>query len=192
MLYAKSTGGFYINSIHGDTIPSDAVEITDELYSTLLTGQAEGKQIFTDTEGHPFLVVPPGPTDLYKTDDGVNWIFDIDTAKKNLFASIQAEKKRVKDGGFPLDGVLFDSDDAANIAYLQLQVKLSSTPDYTIRWKASAGVWITMDATLFTSVAAGLEAHYSACFAWQEAKEIEIASCTTAAELEAVSVVFGE
>jgi hypothetical protein len=116
----------------------------------------------------------------------------IEEIKNSYLAAAQAEKKRVKDGRFLLDGILFDSDDAANIAYLQLQVKLGANPDYIIRWKASAGVWITMDATIFTSVAAGLEAHYSACFAWQEAKEIEIASCTTAAELEAVSVVFGE
>ncbi len=109
-----------------------------------------------------------------------------------LSAYTQAEKKRIKDGGFLLDDVLFDSDDAANIAYLQLQVKLSVNPDYTIPWKASMGVWVTMDSTLFTSVMAAIEAHSSVCFAWQQAKEIEIAACTTAAELEAVSLIFGE
>lgn len=30
MFYAKSTGGFYVRGIHGNNIPADAVEITNE------------------------------------------------------------------------------------------------------------------------------------------------------------------
>ena len=32
MFYSKSTGGFYDAEIHGNNIPSDAVEITKEKY----------------------------------------------------------------------------------------------------------------------------------------------------------------
>ena len=42
MFYSKSTGGFYSRAIHGDNIPADAVEITDEEHRELLEGQSRG------------------------------------------------------------------------------------------------------------------------------------------------------
>lgn len=62
MYYAKSTGGFYDLSIHGDNITADAVEITAEQHAALLQGQSEGKIITADENGYPVLVDPPTPT----------------------------------------------------------------------------------------------------------------------------------
>lgn len=62
MFYAKSTSGFYTREIHGDAIPSDAVEITIEQHAVLLAGQSAGKQITTDTNGAPVLTDPAPPT----------------------------------------------------------------------------------------------------------------------------------
>lgn len=45
MFYSKSTGGFYTREIHGDNIPTDAVEITDEYHAELMDGQSAGKII---------------------------------------------------------------------------------------------------------------------------------------------------
>lgn len=59
MLYAKSTGGFYVEEIHGTNIPSDAVEISAELHASLLEGQAQGKNIVGDDDGFPVLVGSP-------------------------------------------------------------------------------------------------------------------------------------
>lgn len=61
MYYSKTTGGFYSLDIHGqDGIPSDAVEISDELYAVLLAGQSAGKLIaFDDGSGAPVLRDPP-------------------------------------------------------------------------------------------------------------------------------------
>ena len=36
MFYSKTTGGFYDRAIHGDNIPEDSVEITDEEYTLLI------------------------------------------------------------------------------------------------------------------------------------------------------------
>ena len=55
MFYSKSTGGFYSAEIHGENIPSDAVEITKEKYAELITGQTQGQQIVGDKSGHPVL-----------------------------------------------------------------------------------------------------------------------------------------
>lgn len=62
MFYAKSTNGFYDEAIHGDNIPTDAVEITTEEHATLLEGQSQGKLIQADANGRPVLVDPPPPT----------------------------------------------------------------------------------------------------------------------------------
>lgn len=69
MFYAKSTGGFYDPDIHGEQIPKDAVEITDQEYTALIEGQSSGKIIIADESGKPILadVPPPSEDDLLKT-----------------------------------------------------------------------------------------------------------------------------
>ena len=60
--YSKNTGGFYDDEIHGDDIPADVVEITDDTWMELLNGQAEGKIISADENGYPVLTASPPPT----------------------------------------------------------------------------------------------------------------------------------
>lgn len=70
MHYSPSTGGFYLAAIHGENIPSDAVEITDELHASLLDGQSSGRSIVPGPGGMPELaayVAPPPPTPSPKT-----------------------------------------------------------------------------------------------------------------------------
>lgn len=61
MLYSRSTKGFYLAEIHGDRIPHDAVEISDDVYSALIEGQSQGKVISTNADGIPFLDDAPTP-----------------------------------------------------------------------------------------------------------------------------------
>lgn len=60
--FSKTTGGFYAPEIHGDQIPADAVDITNEQYDALLAAQASGKRIEGDASGAPVAVDPPAPT----------------------------------------------------------------------------------------------------------------------------------
>ena len=62
MFYSESTGGFYDPELHGDLIPSDAVEITAEHHAALLAGQALGKHIVAGGDGAPVLIDPPAAT----------------------------------------------------------------------------------------------------------------------------------
>ena len=59
MFYAKSTNGFYDRNIHGDSIPADAVEITEKEHADLLEGQSLGKVIKSDADGRPYLADRP-------------------------------------------------------------------------------------------------------------------------------------
>lgn len=54
MRYSKATNGFYTED--HPTIPEDAVQITDELYTALFEGQAGDKQITSDESGMPILI----------------------------------------------------------------------------------------------------------------------------------------
>lgn len=56
--FSKQTGGFYDLAIHGDGMPSDAVEISDEQYAYLWNGHMLGKRIVGDALGNPILVDP--------------------------------------------------------------------------------------------------------------------------------------
>ncbi len=59
--YSLSTGGFYLDAVHGDAMPSGCVPITDPQYTELLAGQAEGQVITDDGSGNPVLTAPPEP-----------------------------------------------------------------------------------------------------------------------------------
>lgn len=60
-LYSKSTGNLYLAGVNKD-IPSDAVEISDELVLSVIGNPAPGKVRAHDEHGLPFLVDAPPPT----------------------------------------------------------------------------------------------------------------------------------
>lgn len=58
MFYSKRNNGFYDTAIHGDAIPSDAVEISIDSYLGLMESQTKGKVIVGDDKGFPTAVTP--------------------------------------------------------------------------------------------------------------------------------------
>lgn len=87
--------------------------------------------------------------------------------RAQLQEAIQAKKIDKRDGGFTVDGVLFDSDTNANMAYLNFNAKLATDPQFSTPWKASDNTWVTMDAALFAKVSAAFEANNQGAFLWQ-------------------------
>ena len=59
MFYSKSTGGFYVQEIHGNSIPEDAIEISNEQYQRMLEGQTQGLFISSNDLGEPILTAYP-------------------------------------------------------------------------------------------------------------------------------------
>lgn len=115
----------------------------------------------------------------------------IEQLAQAIFEGIQKEKVRRMDGGFALDGKLFDSDLAARTAYLELAFKLGQDPTYSTAWKASKGYWVTMDAALFAALQPAYEAHIQSCFAWQAGKEQELAAAVESGDKDLVAAVWG-
>ena len=62
--FSPETGGFYLSSLHGDNIPDDAIPISEEHYTALMDGQAEGQRIMSPDSGHtlPWLSKPAPPS----------------------------------------------------------------------------------------------------------------------------------
>jgi hypothetical protein len=114
---------------------------------------------------------------------------DVGEIAQAKLAAINAGKNVALDGGFNHEGVLFDSDSKARLAYLEFAHKLSTSPLYSTPWKASAGHWVTMDATLFSALQPAYEQHIQACFAWQAAREMEVAAAVSVGSIEGVQAV---
>lgn len=55
--FSAATGGFYCDEIHGDKMPEDSLEISDDLYEA-----CRGQQIVVGSDGLPQLYVAPPPT----------------------------------------------------------------------------------------------------------------------------------
>lgn len=65
--FSASTGGFYLEKIHGADIPSDCVDVPEQYHAELMVGQAAGKRITADSAGWPVLAdqLPPSPAQLW-------------------------------------------------------------------------------------------------------------------------------
>lgn len=69
--YDKKTNGFLIQGVN--LIPEGAINITDEYYQQLLSGQSQGKQIIADKTGNPVLI-DPQPSAAYELNlDTLTW-----------------------------------------------------------------------------------------------------------------------
>ena len=100
----------------------------------------------------------------------------LEEVKAAKLTRINDAKNVALDGGFWHDGVLFDSDYKARLAYLEAATQFQLDPEFSTQWKASTGQWVTMDAALFSALIPVYRAHVQACFAWQGAREQEVAA----------------
>ena len=129
MKYSKTTKGFYDTSVHGENIPKDAVDISEQYHLNLFQGQAAGKLIVSDSSGYPILQDAPL------------------ASSEQVWAQIKTERDKRKEGGVSVGGKWFHSDDASRIQQLSL-VLLSSNIPKGLQWKTMDGSFIEMDAKL--------------------------------------------
>lgn len=151
MKYSPSTNGFYLPEIHGDNIPVDAVEITEQQYIAFFEGQSAGKHIVADASGNPILIDPPKAT------------------LAQIWDAIKTERDRRKAGGVKVKvgttNKWFHSDDASRIQQMGLVMMGASIPA-GLQWKTMDGTFVAMDQTIagnvFAAVAASDQAFFTA------------------------------
>jgi hypothetical protein len=68
MKYSPSTRGFYDSVIHGENVPDDSIDLSDDEYQELIDGQSHGKVITVDANSRLVLQDPPAPTSLQLAD----------------------------------------------------------------------------------------------------------------------------
>ncbi len=124
---------------------------------------------------------------------------DIRTVANRKLAAIQVEKCRIRDSGVavPVNGtsVLFDTDNAARIAYLEFLSMSQMNPGYIEpNWKASENIFVTMTPELFFQVVLARQTNERNAFEWQKARVQEVEEAINnndkAALLE-VSEIYG-
>lgn len=108
-------------------------------------------------------------------------------ALESKAAAVQAEKVRARDAGFDVDGTHFDSDQSARISYAELALRLAGEPTFSTPWKASEGVWVTMTAALYATVAATGATHIMSVFAWQAGVDATLAQIKAHFESSVIS-----
>lgn len=173
MLYAKSTGGFYTPSIHGNNIPADAVEIAESEYRALLEGQSQGKRIVPDQHGNPILEMQPAPT--------------IAEHKAAACARIDEIRDQVIASGFVFDGVRFDSDERSvrRISGAVLMCILDA--NHSEDWILQDNTRVTLGAEQIKALGLAAAAHErDAVFKARRLKD-QIEAATTQVEVDSVS-----
>ena len=172
MYYSAQTGGFYDAAIHGDNIPSDAVEITTVYHTELLNEQSAGKMISSDDKGFPLAITPQQPI----------------RSKPSLLEEVAAHRWKIETGGIVLGGVPISTDRESqaqlNSAYTSLSGGLiSDTP-----WKASDGSFTMLTMAGIEPVVQAVAAHVCACFAAEKAHCEAIEALVEQSEIDAYDV----
>lgn len=90
MLYSPSTRGFYSPSIHGDALPADVVEVTEQHYAALFASQENGAEIVPDADGQPTLRQPPPPPPPPPVTDVSFWQFIMAAWKLDFITHAEA------------------------------------------------------------------------------------------------------
>lgn len=88
--------GFYDDEWHGDSIPSDAIAISDEQHQELLAGQTAGKRMKVSASGAHSLVDPLPPTDVQIA---ISLRAQRDTALASTDGHVARHRDQVEAGG---------------------------------------------------------------------------------------------
>jgi hypothetical protein len=114
-------------------------------------------------------------------------------AKADKKIDLQAEKVKRRDAGIVINDILWDTDANAQIMYTQFAtVGLAADPAMVVEnWKASPGVFTEMSAAVIYSIIPKWIAHSSSITSTQKAKENEIDTLTTLADVDAYDISGG-
>lgn len=175
MHYAKSTGGYYDAAFHGDDIPADAVEITEQYHAELLQAQSDGKQIIADESGYPIAIDQPLPV----------------RTKNTLLAEVANKRWQVETGGIVVRDTPIatdrESQSQLNSAYTSLKNGLThDTP-----WKSADGSFKLVQLAELETVAQAVATHVRTCFATEQAHVEAINMLQTQAERDAYDIHSG-
>ncbi|WP_323883138.1 DUF4376 domain-containing protein [Aeromonas hydrophila] len=175
IFYSKSTGDFYDKAIHGNAIPLDAVEITDEYFAEMLAARSSGKIVVADESGYPIAIDQSAPV----------------RTRESLLAELAATRWQVETGGILVAGRLIATDRESQAQLISAYTLLKSGLIADTPWKAADGSFTLTTLTDLEPVAQAVGAHVRACFATEKAHAESIDAMQTQAELDAYDINNG-
>jgi len=175
MLYSKLTGGFYNHAIHGDNIPTDAVEISAKNHSTLLIAQSKGKLIVADENGYPIAIDHPAPV----------------RTLTSMLADIAAKRWEVETGGITVAASPIKTDRDSQAQLISTYTSLKSGLIADTQWKDAHGMFTMVTLAELEPVAQAVSEHVRACFAAEQSHNDAINQLQTQAELDAYDIHYG-
>lgn len=123
------------------------------------------------------------------------YVPDLTVLVKEKVDSIKEERDKVLSSGIIVDGIKFDTDEKAILAYMRFIIATILNPSITIPdWKASDNTWVTMDAYLISKILTKWLQVEPAAFSWQKNKLAEVQSAyqnNNVTALSNVSTVYG-
>lgn len=112
----------------------------------------------------------------------------LEDVKKQKLAELSTKKNTAKSSGFLVDGVLWDSDEAAWIVYNSLTIAFYTNPSYTVEnFKVSEGNWITMTSDIFSKAYAKGNEELQAIFTKYKEKTAAVANALTSEEVAKIT-----
>lgn len=172
MFYSISTGGFYNIKHHGDNIPSDAVEITNDEYTALLESRSKGKQIIADESGRLITIDPPTPVRTYAS----------------LLAEVAAKRWAVETSGILIGGTPIATDRESRSQLTSVYSDLQNSLIADTHWKDADGSFTIVTLAEAEQMAQAVAAHVRACFAAEQAHAEAISALQTQDELDSYDV----
>lgn len=171
MFYAKSTGGFYDRSVHGDNIPADAVEVSSEQHQALLAAQASGQVITSDAAGNPISVDPRS-------------VMTLSELQADQIARIEAAYQAAIQAPVSYMATLFQADEASQ-SILARCLSAGAVPAGFF-WLDAQNNQVSMSYTQLQGLAAAMLAQGQEAFAKKTQLKEQVRAATTRAAVEAV------
>lgn len=170
--FSKSTNGFYSVGIHGDAIPADAVKITDEYHSELMSS---GGAIIADEKGYPIAInyTPQSRTKL------------------SLLADVAARRWQAETGGIVIGGTPIATDRESQAQLSSAYTSLSGGLIADTPWKAADGSFTMVTLAGLEPVAQSVAAHVRACFDAERIHCEAISALSEQADLDAYDITAG-
>ncbi|GFM82873.1 hypothetical protein PSCICN_35650 [Pseudomonas cichorii] len=107
--YSSSTGCTYLPAIHGDQIPADAVEISEDIYTSVIANPPAGKVRSHDESGLPILIDPvqvvATADELCEQIDAVRLVGTLEALRVLEYSLAVSEAQAFKAAGYPVDAV---------------------------------------------------------------------------------------
>lgn len=177
--YSKLTGGFYNSDIHGENIPSDAVEITEATRIEMLSAERMGNVIIADAQGHPQAIDPKS-------------ILTIEEIKINKLEQLAAYRYARETAGITVNGEVIRTDRESQSMITNTLRGFDLKPEGTATdWETADGEWVQINKATLEAIGILVWDHVEACFQNKKRHSIAIRALTTSEEIAAYDFTTG-